>query len=365
MSTRIQRLTVRGLRSIREATVDFGPITVLIGPNGAGKSNLLSALELLPLIRTRSLKRRTLEVGASALMHYGPKATSAIELQLDVLASGILLRHELDLSRAVKDDTLFVSREWIRGPEDADTVGVTALPIGSESDLKAVARTDPTVRTVADAIGSMSFFHFHDTSSQSQLRTPARVEDARSLRSDGSNLAAYLFAMSESNTPADQKAFRRISRHIAEIAPSMKALSPRLDGHRVHLEWIDARDEIFGVHHLSDGTLRALALITALTQSPERMPSFVSLDEPELGLHPAAIALLARLIRAASQRTQLVVATQSADLLDHFEPSEVVVTEWMRGETTFARLPSDRLAEWLDRYSMSELYEKNLLGGLP
>ncbi len=362
--TTIEKLRVRGYRSIREASVEFGRVTVLIGPNGAGKSNLLSALALLPMVRTQSLNRRSLQVGAAAMLHYGPKATAKIEFELELDAEGVAHQHELDLVRA-NDDTLFIGREWVRGPEDEETVGVVALPTGRESALKGSAATDPRVKVVADAVGSMSFFHFHDTSVNSELRTPARREDARYLRSNGSNLPAFLLALSDSEESADEKAWRRINRHLRQIAPSLKALSPRADGQQVHLEWVDARDEIFGVHHLSDGTLRALALITALCQPPARLPGFISLDEPELGLHPAAIALLARLVRAASARAQLVVATQSTELLDHFEAVEVVITEWVDGQTGFRRLSATDLSEWLDRYTLSELYNKNLLGGRP
>ena len=89
------------------------------------------------------------------------------------------------------------------------------------------------------------------------------------------------------------------------------------------------------------------------------------MDEPELGLHPYAITLLASLIRQASVDTQVILATQSPILLDHFEPEDVLVTERVNGGTKIARLNSEELKVWLEDYSLGQLWEKNELGGRP
>jgi predicted ATPase len=217
----------------------------------------------------------------------------------------------------------------------------------------------------------MSFFHFHDTSVTSPLRQNARQEDTRYLRSDGSNLAAYLYSLANAEGAAHQKAWRRINDFVRRIAPFVKTLDPApvdpSQGERsaIRLDWTDESDHVFGPHHLSDGTLRAIALITALAQPAESLPRFVSIDEPELGLHPVALAIFASLVRSVSMQCQVLLATQSPALLDHFEPEEVVVAERVAGETELRRLDSDDLAAWLEEYCLSDLYDKNVLGGRP
>jgi predicted ATPase len=108
-----------------------------------------------------------------------------------------------------------------------------------------------------------------------------------------------------------------------------------------------------------------MALI-ALLQQPERdLPDVLILDEPELGLHPYAIEVLASLIHSASRHVQVVVATQSVSLIDRFEAEDIVVTNRSDRETSLKRLSSGELAEWLETYTLSELWEKNVLGGRP
>ena len=225
---------------------------------------------------------------------------------------------------------------------------------------------DPqTVEAVNRWFGRMTFYHFHDTSAQSKLRTHARREDDRYPRSDGSNLAAYLLRLKESDLNADRKAWQRINRHCRHIAPAIKELDPVAVNGSVRLDWIDDCDQRFGCHQLSDGTLRALALITVLSQPTERLPRLISIDEPELGLHPAAIALIAELCRSICRHTQIVLSTQSTELLDHFMVDEVVVVEREEGATTLQRLKEPDLRLWLEDYSLRDLYAKGVIGGTP
>jgi predicted ATPase len=108
-----------------------------------------------------------------------------------------------------------------------------------------------------------------------------------------------------------------------------------------------------------------MALITLLLQPEDDLPSLIILDEPELGLHPYAISLIAALIRSASVYTQVILATQSTNLLDHFEPEDVIVVEQRQGCSLFKRLEPNKLTAWLEEYSLSELWEKNVIGGSP
>lgn len=361
-----------GFGSLADVSLEPGRLTVLIGANGSGKSNLLRALRMVPLMRTGSLQRFVAEAGgASALLHYGPKRTQSITLELDFTQAGRRNRYFARLGFAAGDRLVYLDEAVgdQSDPSDPESpMRTISLGTGHWESLLHDATADLTAKTVDYWLSQLTFFHFHDTSMTSALRTHARGEDDRFLRSDGSNLAAYLGRLEQSEAEADQTAWRRINRFVQQIAPSVKALCPtptHNGGTSVRLDWIDDQDERFGAHQLSDGTLRALALITALAQPTDQLPKFVSIDEPELGLHPAAIRLLAELVRSVSRHTQVLFATQSTAFLDYFEPDEVVVVERSEGASSFRRLDSAALDGWLEDYSLSEIFDKGVIGGRP
>jgi hypothetical protein len=196
----------------------------------------------------------------------------------------------------------------------------------------------------------MTFFHFHDTSMTSAMRQFARQEETRFLRSDGSNLAGYLLGLAQGQDEASQASWARINGLVRRVAPFIDHLEPTLVAPHlgpqsaVRLDWVDDRGYFFGAHHLSDGTLRAIALITALAQPVEKLPAFISIDEPELGLHPAALGLLAGLVQSVAPHCQVLLATQSPTLLDYFDVADVVVAERKDGATQLTRLDETKLA---------------------
>ncbi len=134
----------------------------------------------------------------------------------------------------------------------------------------------------------------------------------------------------------------------------------------IKLEWRHKRsDQYFDASAFSDGTLRFIALATLFLQPEQYRPSVILVDEPELGLHPYALEVLAALVRQASVTTQVIVSTQSSLLLDHFQPEDVLVADRVDGGTQLTRLESPQLAKWLEDYSLGQLWEKNELGGRP
>lgn len=364
----LTRVQVEGFRSLRDVTLEPGRVTVILGPNGAGKSNLLALLEMIPKMYTGALQRFVGERGgASALLHYGPKVTPRMRIRLDFSQEGGANAYEAELAYAA-GDKLYFEGEQARytKPGAADESTFVVDSGHEESSLKRVAEASkhPTARTVAWWLSRMSFFHFHDTSA---LRQHAVASQDRFLHSEGRNLAAFLYRLRHSDVPGDQAAWKRISLLVRRIAPSVAELTPVAVNpgedppSRVRLDWIDDRGETFGVQDLSDGTLRVIALITALAQPASTLPAFIAIDEPELGLHPAALALLAGLVRSVSTRCQVVLATQSPALLDHFTAEDVVVVDRVDGESQFRRLDTEALSEWLDAYTLSELFDKNVL----
>ena len=361
-----QAIHISGFCSLKHVVLEPGRLTLLIGPNGAGKSNLLQAMRLIPFLRSRSLQRYVAEHGfGAALLHYGPKTTEAIELGVEIRDQGSIFRYDARLAFTPDDSLYFQTENAVSWHSDGSRV---ISPLGGghrESKLQEASPEDKTIGAVNRWLARMTFYHFHDTSAQSRLRTYARREDDRYPRSDGSNLAAYLLRLKESDQDADRKSWQRINRHCRHIAPAIKELDPVAVNGSVRLDWIDDRDERFGCHQLSDGTLRALALITVLSQPTERLPRLISIDEPELGLHPAAIALIAELCRSICRHTQIVLSTQSTELLDHFMVDEVVVVEREEGATSLKRLKKPDLRLWLEDYSLRDLYAKGVIGGTP
>jgi predicted ATPase len=207
-------------------------------------------------------------------------------------------------------------------------------------------------------------YHFHDTSMLAPMRRTGSVRDNEYLRPDAGNLGAFMLLLRDQH-PRTYERIRDIVRLAAPFFDDFKFRPRPSNGDTtLHLEWTQrGSDYPFLVTQLSDGTLRFIALTTALLQP--NPPTTILLDEPELGLHPYALNLLAALLKEVTTRTQVIVSTQSAPLLDNFEAEDVIVVEREDGGSTFKRQSSGELEEWLKNYSLGELWQKNVLGGRP
>jgi predicted ATPase len=213
-------------------------------------------------------------------------------------------------------------------------------------------------------VASWTVYHFHDTSSTAPMRRDCSARDFRELRSDAGNIAAFLLRMREET----RARYERIRETIQLVAPFLDdfVLEPQKKGESelVRLEWRQRGSTFpFQPWQFSDGTIRFICLATALLQP--KPPSTVVIDEPELGLHPYALEVLAQLLKESSQRTQLIASTQSAPLLNQFEPQHVVVVERVDGASHFRRLEPEPLAEWLKDFALGELLQKNIIEAGP
>ncbi|MDM8560311.1 AAA family ATPase [Candidatus Parabeggiatoa sp. HSG14] len=356
----LKEIKLSGFKSIRETKVALKKINVLIGANGAGKSNFINFFRLLVSLTNNRLQfyiRRN--GGANALLHYGIKTTKQMtaHLCLDIEEKTGVYAFTLSLAPV---NTLIIE-------EHANSTSTALGKVGEESLFfdKMQQLDTPTDNAIRNEISRYSVFHFHDTSETTYMRGNCDINNNRILQSDGSNLAAVLYKLQKIQKPY----YERIVKTIRQIAPFFKdfILEPlTISPHEIQLRW-QARDSDyeFGPHQLSDGTLRTMALITLLLQPEEDLPSLIILDEPELGLHPYAISLIAALIRSVSIYTQVILATQSINLLDHFEVEDIIIVEQQQGISLFKRLEPDKLTTWLEAYALSELWEKNVLGGSP
>ncbi len=352
----IRAITIQGFRSIAELReLELRPLNVLIGANGSGKSNFLGALRLLRTAilsasQTSDYVRRS--GGASRLLHYGSKATQTI--RFSVRFGDALADFSVDMAHGT-DDQLF----------PRISIAETELLPEFVRNLELQPGVVPVLEFLRGRLEGWRLYHFHDTGSTSPMKTTADVHDNRHLRPDGSNLAAFLYFLRKRH----ESSYTQIRRTIRLTAPFFDdfALEPlALNEDKIRLEWRHVgSDAYFDASSLSDGSLRFIALATLLLQPASLRPSVVLLDEPELGLHPYAITLVASLLKQASIESQIIVATQSPVLLDHFEPDDVLVAERVDGATELRRLDGETLKVWLEDYSLGQLWEKNELGGRP
>ncbi len=353
----LRRVQIEGFKSIASADLELNDLNVIIGANGSGKSNLINAFRLLERVLSQNLQVFVASE-PDRLLHHGRKVTPA--LSLDFSFEDIAYSFKLQAAH----DTLIFEYERVAygGYWSYDET----LAVGRKESKFADpswARLNKIPKHVLPTALDLAVYHFHDTSDTAPAKQVCDVDDNHNFRPNAANLAAYLYWLQEKH-PVQ---FRHIEEHVRLVAPFFErfVLTPsKLNEKKIKLEWRQTgSDAYFDAYSLSDGTLRFICLATLLLQpSP---PALILLDEPELGLHPFAIHLLAQMLEAASQRVQVLLATQSVTLLNNMAPSNIIVAENNGLQTTFQRLDEERLKEWLDEFSIGELWEKNVLGGRP
>jgi predicted ATPase len=368
MSDTIKTLTIEGFKSIRKLE-DFQlrSLNVLIGANGAGKSNFVGFFRLLRELIDQRLQTalRTTEGGADACLYMGPKVTPRLVAKLYFGRNG----YEFTLVPTLDNRLVFAEETTVfKG-----NTGTNREPLGSgHAEAKLKDLKDEPGKTgasrgvphyVYEAISSWVVYHFHDTSLSAGVRRQKPINDNEVLRPDAENLAAFLYRI-RTTSPGSYKQIRDVVRVAAPFFDDFKLRPIPTSPDLIQLEWLQRdSDYPFLANQLSDGTLRFICLATALLQ-PVR-PQTILFDEPELGLHPYALTLLGNLLKQASQSRQVIVSTQSAPLLNEFEPEDIVVVERHQGESIFRQLDSTGLSEWLEEYTLGELWQKNILGGRP
>lgn len=375
---KLVRIHLSGFRSIRELDLELRDLTVLIGANGSGKSNLVRFFDMVSYLLSGDLQLFVARAGGgSSLLHYGPKETPALHASLEFDNDGTRSEYRFSLSFAAPDRLIFTDEhvEFQRPGEPAPFektlgVGQTEAHLGAaaNADIASVERT--VARVFMNRLRGMQSYHFHDTSENSRIRMNQDVARNRHLMSHGGNLASFLYMLRS----AHPRHFERIEATCRSVVPYFRefVLAPNSENPgTIRLRWRDNNpDYEFGPEHLSDGSLRAMAIVTALLQPEELLPSVVIMDEPELGLHPSGVRLIAQLLRSVATKRQVLIATQSPRLLSEFAPDEVVVAERYEestglGESTFRRLVPEDLEAWLDEYDLGTLFEMNVTGGGP
>ena len=370
---RLDRLSVTGFKSLRALDeFELHSVNVLIGANGAGKSNFLDVFRLLSqLAHGRFQVFVKQEGGTDALLFGGRRRTRRLEVELcfdrgecrygfsaEAARDGLVFREE-HLSPGVSQDVA------VAAPGPFSTVEGDTTWSGGHLETRVADLVVGSFAAYAlPTIKDWRVYHFHDTSEVAGVRCPQAVRDNLLLKTDGSNLGPFLRFLRERHP----RRHRDIVQTVRIAAPFFGGFVHRKEvGERIGLEWYhrDDQDTPLGPLQLSGGMLRFICLATLLLQPPELQPNPIIIEEPELGLHPLAFTLLAEMVQGASAARQVILSTQSTDLVSEFDPEDVVVVNRRNGESVFERLDSDLLQDWLKEYSVGQLWKAEVVGGGP
>ncbi|MCF2659797.1 AAA family ATPase [Parabacteroides distasonis] len=365
---KLKDVFIRGYKSIdysKGVNISLGKINILLGANGAGKSNIVSFFRMLSYMMSKSFARYVEMAGTSnSLLYYGSKQTPCIEGVLTFTDDKSEDIYRFKLASAAPDRLIVTeeSIQWHRKGE-AEPYEVLLEPNFKESSL--ADSQDAVAKSIYWMLSNCKVYQFHDSSAEGPLRQACPVETADYLQSRGNNLPSFLYFLRENYIDS----YNRIVSYVRDAVPQFQDFYLEPVGKYISLRWVDtsANDYVFNAHQFSDGSIRFIALATLLLQPQKTMPSVIILDEPELGLHPFAITQLAQMIRDASNHSQVIIASQSKDLVDHFELGDVSVVEMddERLYTTVRKLNEDDYRLWLENYTVSELWDKNIIGGRP
>ena len=371
MQQPLSKVTIKGFKSIRSLeNFPLQHLNVLIGGNGAGKSNFIEFFRMLVAMMRQDGLKQFVAGSADAYLFGGPKTTQAIEVRLKFDYDG----YDFQLS-PTEDGFFLINRErQYRHPADATN---------EPSPLKRDISTDSgnfnpmllqdhhtpgmhtrhgASRCAYETIRSWGIYHFHDTGPLAGMRRYQPQSHNERLFTDAANIAPYLLALRESH-PFDYDDILSAVRLVIPFFDDF-ILQPNAQ-ETLRLDWRQKglADYPMRPSQLSDGAIRFICLAAALLQ-PEP-PATLIIDEPEIGLHPQAIAILAELLQSAAKQTQVIIATQSPGLINYFAVEDIIVVNRKDGQSTFERLKEKDFSVWLEEYSIGELWAKNVIAGGP
>ncbi|RDI10755.1 AAA family ATPase [Comamonas sp. AG1104] len=354
----ISRIVLRGYKSIAQCDLKLNRLNVLIGANGAGKSNFIGFFRLISRILDKQLQTTVgINGGPDALLHFGRKKTQELHAEMYFGQNG----YRFTLKPTV-DNRMMFSKEALWWELHGDWRAASGH---FETYAEEQRSRTGIYQHVVPAMRSWRIYHFHDTSASAYVKQVHSINDNEYLRDDAKNLAAFLLRLKGHH----EEHYQRIVKVIRLVAPFFGDfyLRPTVDNKEsIQLEWTEVGQDIpFTASALSDGTLRFICLATVLLQPERFMPKTILIDEPELGLHPFAIKILAGLISSTAQDHQLIISTQSVELVNHFDPEDLIITDKKNGASVFRLVDVDAMSEWLEDYSLGELWKMNHLGGRP
>jgi predicted ATPase len=360
----IYSIKIKNFKSIRETEeIQIKSLNVLIGPNGAGKSNFISFFKFLNELYNQQLQLYIAKNGrAENFLYFGRKVSSFLSGDI-VFDNDWKNEYSFKMVPDQAGNLIFAGEYSNYQSPGSTQKNVAKISIGGNQE--SLIKDDDGFRNryLRSQFQSFKLFHFHDTSFNSKVKQPCGTTDYAFLNEDGGNLAAFLYRLKESS-PTQFKIIEKIVQSIAPFFDKFYLKPDEINPQQMYLRWQEkGSDQLFTAHNFSDGTLRMICLTTLLMQP--NLPNAIIIDEPELGLHPFAIQKLAAMIKSASIKAQIIISTQSINLVDQFSADDVIVVERSNNQTVFKRQNEEELAVWREEYSIGELWSKNVLGGTP
>jgi predicted ATPase len=399
MTPGFSRLSVGGVRRLKLLDIALRPLNVLIGPNAVGKSTVLDIFRLLAASANGRLAATIAEMGSFPLLltadgkmtditlgvRISSGDASPVDYKLSLKGAGLSYSIEREyLTPRIPVASLFRPKATIgrtlgrgapstpRNPIDADGSRIRYFAGDkyvepdwdykwSETALSQTPRSDRDAESFRHALANVSeVYHSLDVSSRAPVRTPQTLAPTRTPGANGEDLVSCLFTMRETA----RERFDAVEDALRAAFPTMERLEfPPVAAGSLTLGWRESGyTRPFYASELSEGTLRFLWLATLL-QSPG-LPEITLIDEPEVSLHPEMLLLLTELMREATERTQLIVATHSDRFVRFLEPKELLVCDLDEaGGMTTQWADELDLRAWLEDYTLDQLWSKGILGG--
>jgi predicted ATPase len=373
MKAKLKKVVISGFKSVspdkgRELEIELSDVNLLLGANGSGKSNIIGFFRMLNYMMGGGIQLFVERAGTSRVfLHFGAIQT-AIKGELYFEDKRNVNNYCFQLAYASPDKLIIPVEEVKWGDRKRKLQKIPIVKTDYKESVLAdeAHRNNKSMQVIRTMLSNCKVFQFHDSSPQSPVRQSSHIDTANYLQAEGGNLASFLYLLKKTYPSS----YNRIVSYVNLVMPQFKDfyLEPNGGGY-VSLKWTDIypNDYVFLPEQFSDGTIRFIALATVLLQPDETIPRVIIIDEPELGLHPFAIGQLAAMIKEAAKHTQVIIATQSPGLVDEFDPDQITVIEADReyGYTTARKLKKEELKDWLESYSLSELWDKNVIGGRP
>lgn len=385
-----ERIHVQGFRRLHDVSLPLKPLNVLIGANGCGKTTLLDVFTLLSASASGELKSTISDYGGidgnlSALSSVAGDKARFARFEADKTVPGHPpLKYAITLkpsgaSYEISDESLTQHAdrskpdpmkhiESIHGRVRYFDPGKNKLlppeweHDALESALSQVSKMYQEPENFRKGLASSTHYHVLDVGSRAPVRLPQPMREAKLPGKDGEDLVSCLYWMRE----ADPDRFETIEDTLRVGFPEFDRLNfPPVAAGTMAMTWKEKNvKHPFFMHQLSEGTLRFLWLVTLL-YSPG-LTEVTLLDEPEVSLHPELLSVLADCMRDASNRTQLIVATHADRLVRFLRPEEVITMDVEDdGVTTATRADELDLDEWLDEYTLDQVWQHGRMGGRP
>ncbi len=369
----IESLYIRNFKSIQEQWLGLGNLNILIGPNGSGKSNFISLFGFLEKLSEGQLAEYIFQSGGiNTFLFKGYEESQGLSINFDIEGTGTNPQfYKFDITS--DGESYQILKETIGYRPNGNNQGI-AHQIENGTKESKIPESEPDQLFVAtkkifdNIFNRFKIYHFHDTSDNAPIKLPQDIEDVYYFKAEGENLAPFLLLLKEQYFDTYYKIVEITRLVYPFFHEFILEESPRAKG-KVMLRWKEkGNGMIYSSKQISDGTLRFICLATLLLQPADLsyVPQTIILDEPELGLHPFAINILAELIQKAAVEKQVIIATQSVSLINHFTPKDLLITERAQnGATEFKRLKDGDFDKWLEDYSLGQLWESNFFGGRP